>query len=80
MKVCGKDTQVEGRLIRIARLAAEGFEFLEEPEAALDDLRESGVRIDLFTFKPKLPPTSPKYRYPMEWDNVAALPVSTFGY
>ncbi len=78
MQVCGKDTQVEGRLIRIARLAAEGFEFLEDPEAALDALRESGVRIDLFTFTQNLAHTSPKYSYPMEWDNVAALPVSTF--
>ena len=78
MKVCGKDIQVEGGLVRIARLAAEGYEFLEEPEAALDALRESGVRIDLLTFTQKLPHTSPKYRYPMEWDNVAALPVSTF--
>lgn len=78
MQVCGKDIQVEGRLIRIARLAAEGFEFLEEPEATLDALRESRVRIDLFTFTQNLPHTSPKYSYPMEWDNVAALPVSTF--
>ncbi len=78
MKVCGKDIQVEGRLIRIARLAAEWYEFLEDPEPALDALRESGVRIDLFTFTQKLPHASPKYPYPMEWDNVAALPVSTF--
>lgn len=78
MKICGMDIQVEGGLIRIARLAAEGYEFLEEPEPVLDALRESGVRIDLFTFRQKLPHTSPKYSYPMEWDNVAALPVSTF--
>ncbi len=78
MKVCGKDIQVQGGLIRIARLAADGFEFLEDPEAALDALRASGIRIDLFTFTQKLPHTSPKYGYAMEWDNVAALPVSTF--
>ncbi|SRR6266571_376080 len=78
MKACGKDVQVQGGLIRIARLAADGYEFLEDPEAALDALRESGIRIDLFTFIQKLPHTSPKYDYPMEWDNVAALPVCTF--
>ena len=33
MKVCGKDIQVQGGLIRIARLKADGFEFLEDPEA-----------------------------------------------
>jgi len=78
MRVCGKDIRIQGRLIRIARLAAEGYEFLEHPDAALDALRESGVRIDLFTFTQHLPDTSPKCGYPMEWDNVAAVPVSTF--
>src|SRR6266581_7345999 len=78
MKVCGKEIQVQGRLIRIARLAADRYEFLEDPEPVLDGLRKSGIRIDLFTFMQKLPKTSPKYRYPMVRDNFAALPVSTF--
>ena len=78
MNVCGKDIAVQGRLVRIARLAAEGFEFIENPEAALVDLRNSRRRIDLFTFMPTLPHTSPEYSYAMESDNVAALPVSTF--
>ena len=39
MKVCGKDIQVQGGLIRIARLGAEGYEFLEDPEAALAAFR-----------------------------------------
>jgi hypothetical protein len=51
---------------------------LENPEAALKYLRETGIGIDLFTFMQKLPHTSPEYSYPIEWDNVAALPVSTF--
>jgi len=78
MKVGGKGIRVEGRFIRIARLEAEGFEFVGDPDAALKALRESGVRVDLFTFTQSLPNTSPKYGYPIEWHNVAALPVSTF--
>jgi hypothetical protein len=78
MQVCGKDIKVQGRLIRIAGLAADTYEFLEDPEAALNAVRQCGVRIDLFTFMQRLPQTSPKYRYPMEWDNFAAMPVSTF--
>jgi len=76
--VCGKEILVRGRLVRIARLEADGYEFLEDPEVALGALRASGRRIDLFTFKQKLSNTSPQYDYPMEWDNVAALAVSTF--
>jgi len=78
MKICGKDVQIAGALVRTARLAADGYEFLADPQAAIADLRSSGARIDLFTFMQKLPETTPHYAYPMEWDNVAALPVSTY--
>ena len=78
MNICGKNIKVEGRLVRIARLDAEKYQFLEDPKALLTALRKSGIRTDLFTFMQKLPETSPKYAYPMEWDNLAVLPVSTF--
>ena len=78
MKVCGHDIRIGGKLIRIAGLSADTYEFVDDPEAALDDLRHSDQRIDLFTFMQKLPETSRKYSYLMEWDNLAVLPVSTF--
>jgi hypothetical protein len=85
LKVCDHEIRVEGRFIRISRLELDKYEFLEDPVAVLDALPMSGVRIDLFTFLQKLPETlqnsfeaSPKYDFPMEWDNLAVLPVSTF--
>ena len=78
MKVCGKEISIRGRLVRIARVAAEGFEFVEDPPAMLKAVGDCGTRIDLFTFMQRLPYLSPLYDYPMEWDNVAGLPISTF--
>lgn len=78
MEVCGKEIRIRGRLIRIAFLDGEGYRFLGDPQAALGTLRQSGTRTDLFTFIQKLSDTSPKYAYPMESDNMAALRVSTF--
>jgi hypothetical protein len=78
MKVCDRDVHIEGRLIRIGHLEGDKYESLADPKAALEALRASGVRIDLFTFLQKLPRTSPEYDYPMEWDNLAVLPVSTY--
>src|ERR1700730_14459078 len=78
MKVSGQEIKVQGRLIRIARLDADGYHFLDDPEVLIDGLKRCGTRIDLFTFRQKLPESSPKYSYPMEWDNVAAVPVSTY--
>jgi hypothetical protein len=78
VKVCGHEIKVQGSLIRIARLEGEGYHFLDNPELLLNGLRQCGSRIDLFTFVQKLQETAPKYAYPMEWDNFAAVPVSTF--
>ena len=78
MNVCGKDIKVQGRFIRIARLDGDKYTFPDDPEAMIAGLRKCGTRIDLFTFWQGLPETTPKYLYPMEWDNLAVLPVSTF--
>lgn len=78
MNVGGTEIKIEGRLIRIASLGADKFLFLKDPELVLDSLRKSRTRIDLFTFMQKLPEASPKYRYRMELDNLAAVPVSTY--
>lgn len=78
MNVYGKEVKVQGRLVRIARLDAEKYHFLQDPEQFIDGMRKSGVRVDLFTFMQRLPDTSPKYSYPMEQDNFAAISISTF--
>ena len=78
LTVCGKAIQVRGRLLRHGRLDADKYLFLEDPASIFEGLRNSGIRIDLFTFIQKVTDASPKYPYPMEWDNFAALPISTF--
>lgn len=80
MKVNGKDIQIKGRLIRIANIDGDKYTFPDDPEAFISELRMCGSRIDLFTFLQKVPETTPKYDYPMEWDNLAVLPISTFDY
>jgi hypothetical protein len=78
MKACGKEVGIQGRLVHIARPEADKYQFLDDPELVLDSLRKCGMRIDLFTFMQIMPETTPKYSYPMEWDNLAVLPVTTF--
>ena len=78
VRVCNRDIKVEGRLIRIARIDGEKYCFLDDPEPVVKALRNCGTRIDIFTFLQRLPETEPRYKYPFEWDNFAALPVSTF--
>jgi hypothetical protein len=78
IKIHGKEVRISGRLLRVAQLEGDGYEFLESPEPFLEQLQKSAHRIDMFTFMQRLPETTPKFAFPMEWDNFAALPVSTF--
>jgi len=78
MMVCGRNVEVQGRLVRIGRLDGDKYKFLDDPEEVLAGLRALQPRVDIFTFMQKLPERQPKYNYPMEWDNLAVLPVTTF--
>jgi hypothetical protein len=74
---------VSGRWLRIAAVRDEDWlegEVVDDPEACLGKLRQEKLNADIFTFAQKLPNTKPKYDYPMEWDNVAAIPTTDYSY
>lgn len=78
MRLCDREIKIQGRLLRIARIGGEKYLFLDDPVPVLDAAKTAETRIDIFTFMQRLPDTAPKYTYPMELDNLAVLPVSTF--
>ncbi len=78
LRVCGRDINIRGRLLRVATIEGDKYLFLDDPQSIVEGLRNSGKRIDLFTFMQRLPETTPKHNYPMEWDNFAALSITTF--
>jgi hypothetical protein len=78
LKIYGRELVVEGRLCRVGHLDADDYKFIDDPEAAIAELRRTKPRMDLFTFLQRLPDTTAKHAYPIEWDNLAVLPVSTF--
>lgn len=77
-KIGTRDLMVRGRLIRVGRLESDAIDFPDDPTATLRDLQAARAGIDVFTFVQTLPRTQPEFTYPMEWDNFAAMPVSTF--
>jgi hypothetical protein len=80
LRISGRDIRVDGRLVRVARIEGDKYCFLDEHEPAsiMQELRKCGTRVDLFTFVQRVTDTTPKHPYPWEWDNFAALPISTF--
>lgn len=69
---------ISGRLIKIARIEGEWFKDVKDPESLIKKIRDDRIEIDIFTFWQRLPNSLPQYNYTMEWDNVAALSISTF--
>ncbi len=69
-----------GKWVRMASVHDEVWlegDGVKDPEAAV--ARIKGVLpADVFTFAQKLPGTEPKYKYRMEWDNVAAIALTTY--
>jgi hypothetical protein len=78
LQICGRDVNIRGRLLRVATIEGDKYRFLDDPEPLVQGLRNCGTRIDLFTFMQRVTETTAKYRYPMEWDNFAVLPITTF--
>jgi hypothetical protein len=78
IEICDRETLISGRLLRVARLDAEGYDFIDNPEAAVQMAQNHNSRIDILTFIQRLSDTSPKHPYHLELDNMAALEVSTF--
>ena len=60
------------------RLFAEYYNLHGTLNKDLAKIKDAKVEMDIFTFSQKLPDTAPKYDYFMEWDNVAAISITTF--
>jgi len=82
--VGGVNVIATGKVVKIAAVHDEGWmeREVEDPEAIVRVLRRENaagrLKADVFTFAQKLPATTPKYSYPMEWDNLAAIHLTSF--
>jgi hypothetical protein len=83
LRVNGTEIIVQGRWLKIASVHDD--EWLEgelgDPDACVQGLKEKGkgtLRSDVFTFSQRLPATTPKYSFLLEWDSIAAIPITSF--
>jgi len=72
---------VTGKWIKTAAIrdeqAVEG-EPMEDPVAFITTLAKSELKADVLTFFQRPPDVTPKFKYHFEWDNYAAVPITTF--
>ena len=83
LEINGKTVVSTGRWFKVAAIHDEDWLDceLEDPEPYIINLAEQRLKefkVDIFTFTQRLPNTTPKYSYHMEWDNIAAIRPSSF--
>ena len=76
----GKPITIWGSWLRIAGVKPEEEHFYDVsvPERIVEELKTQRVGADLFTFWQRLPDIEPRFQYPLDWDNVAAVRISTY--
>lgn len=81
VQICDRTVVLTGKRIRTAQIKDEEVVqgvSVEDPELFIAKLKQSELRGDIFTFTQRPPDTSPKYGYHHEWDNWAAIPITSF--
>jgi hypothetical protein len=78
-----KHIVAKGKWIRIAEVHEEEWleTELENPSFCIESLKRHFIgnhRADIFSFSQKVPQSAPKYHFPLEWDSVAVIPISTY--
>lgn len=72
---------IKGRFVKIAEVFDEYWleaHRIPDPQHILQEIQGARREADMFTFAQRVPEATPKYNYPIEWDNVAVIPVSTY--
>jgi hypothetical protein len=81
VQVHGRTVAIKGKWLKVASIFDEATidgEVIEDPESFLRSLRHERCGADIFTFPQRLPEVAPKYPYPFEWDNLAAVRITTY--
>jgi hypothetical protein len=77
----GRTAVISGRWLKIATIKGETWTAgsgVDDPERIIAKLKQGRSGADIFSFSQKLPHVRLDYPYHAEWDNVAAIPITTF--
>jgi hypothetical protein len=81
VQVDGRTVIMSGRWLKKASVQDEDLlegETMTDPASFVQRLKQAAPTADIFTFFQRLPETTPKYTYHVEWDNIAVIPITTF--
>jgi hypothetical protein len=73
----GLKFRIESGLVRTLSLWDYVLDDIRDPELICRKVRQQGLPADMLTFAQAIPDLAPRFKYAMEWDNIAALPITT---
>lgn len=80
-KIGDRIVVVKGSLFRIASIKDEELvagPTILDPFLFISELKGGLLGADLLTFTQRLPDTARRYSYPSEWEDIAAIPITTY--
>lgn len=80
VEINGQTYVIVKGLLRVIMLEDEWYQDVKDPDLVIAALRDSGLKVDLFSFWQRLPEITPKYRYPVERDSIAVLPIKSYSF
>ena len=78
MQIDNNEMIISGKLVKIIQFKEDWDIDIDDPELVINKIKQNGIKADIFTFIQRLPETKPKFNYYMEWDSVAAIPITTY--
>ena len=69
---------IKGGFFRTAKVKDEPYVCLLNPDPFIADLKNKGIRADLFTFMQEITDGKPKHAFHCEKDRLAVLPITTY--
>lgn len=79
MDILGQRYKVSRGPVSILGLEDEWYDTVNDPLAVIEELRVNrGFKPDVFTFCQRLPELAPRFDFPLEWEEIAALKVESY--
>lgn len=81
VEIEGRTVIVTGKWLKLAAIREQNIEegeLVKTPDSFIRALKNSELTADVLTFFQRPPDVTPKFKLPFEWDNYAAVPITTF--
>ena len=81
VEIEGRTVIVTGKWLKLAAVREQNIvegELVRNPDSFAQTLKSSELKADIFTFFQRPPDVAPKFKLHFDWDNYAAIPITTF--